>query len=190
MLTHTGEPYVVPTGGGEWVSSPYFRLNPRFFAISYKYNIGDYNMRKIRKIVYDVKRTQANTTYITLPNEDREIIVTSIIGVMCYMQELSLSKNQDIKDFANWFKKSNKRYLYNTKLSSNNSPQSYLAGTMNNLQFGTQYDFSLVQLEIIQDILNTSIDVIDAISEQHKIDLQSNQVFTKVWIQENIWHTN
>jgi hypothetical protein len=61
---------------------------------------------------------------------------------------------------------------------------------MNNLQFGTQQDFSLIQLEIIQDILNTSIDIIDAINEEHKIQLQVNQLFTKVWVQENLWHTN
>lgn len=147
-------------------------------------------MRKIRKIAYDVKRTSANTTYISLPSEDKEVLVTSIIGVMCYMQELALSKNQDIKDFANWFTKPHKRFLYNTKLSRNNSPQSYLAGTMNNLQFGTQQDFSLPQLEIIQDILNTSIDIIDAISETHNIELQTNQLFTKIWVQENMWNSN
>jgi hypothetical protein len=147
-------------------------------------------MRKIRKIAYDVKNTSATTTYISLPPEDKEVLVTSIIGVMCYMQELALSKNQDIKDFANWFSKPHKRFLYNTKLSRNNSPQSYLAGTMNNLQFGTQQDFSLVQLEIIQDILNTSIDIIDAINEEHNIELQTNQLFTKVWVQENIWQSN
>jgi hypothetical protein len=147
-------------------------------------------MRKIKKIVYNVKSTSANTTYLALPLEDKEILVTSIIGVMCYMQELALSKNQDIKDFANWFSKPHKRFLYNTKLGRNNSPQSYLAGTMNNLQFGTQQDFSLVQLEIIQDILNTSIDIIDAINEEHNLHLQSNQLFTKVWVQENLWQTN
>jgi hypothetical protein len=147
-------------------------------------------MRKIKKIVYNVKNTSANTTYLALPLEDKEILVTSIIGVMCYMQELALSKNQDIKDFANWFSKPHKRFLYNTKLGRNNSPQSYLAGTMNNLQFGTQQDFSLVQLEIIQDILNTSIDIIDAINEEHNLHLQSNQLFTKVWVQENLWQTN
>ena len=147
-------------------------------------------MRKIKKIVYNVKSTSANTTYLALPLEDKEILVTSIIGVMCYMQELALSKNQDIKDFANWFSKPHKRFLYNTKLGRNNSPQSYLAGTMNNLQFGTQQDFSLVQLEIIQDILNTSIDIIDSINEEHNLHLQSNQLFTKVWVQENLWQTN
>jgi hypothetical protein len=147
-------------------------------------------MRKIKKILYNVKNTSANTTYLTLPSEDKEVLVTSIIGVMCYMQELSLSKNQDIKDFANWFSKPHKRFLYNNKLGRNNSPQSYLAGTMNNLQFGTQQDFSLVQLEIIQDILNTSIDIIDAISETHNLDLQSNQLFTKIWVQENLWQSN
>lgn len=147
-------------------------------------------MRKIKKIVYDIKNTQASTQYVTLPTEDKEIVMTTIIGVMCYMQELSLSKNQDIKDFINWFARPHKRFLYNTKLARNNSPQSYLAGTMNNLQFGTQQDFSLAQLEIIQDILNTSIDIIDAISETHNIDLQNNQLFTKIWIQENIWQSN
>jgi len=147
-------------------------------------------MRKIKKIVYDVKRTQANTTYITFPQEDKEILLSSIIGVMCYMQELSISKNQDIKDFVNWYSKPHKRYHFNNKLCRNNSPQSYLAGSINNLQFGNQHDFSLTQLEVIQDILNTAIDIIDAIAEEHHIILQSEPTFTKIWVQENLWQSN
>lgn len=147
-------------------------------------------MRKIRKLLYDTKTTSANTTYITLQSEDRELLLTSMIGIMCYMQELSLSKNKEIKDFINWYIRPHKRYLYNNKLQRNNSPQSFLAGTLNNLQFGTQQDFSLVQLETIQDILNTSIDIIDAINEELNINLQSNSLFTKIWIQENLWDTS
>lgn len=147
-------------------------------------------MRKIRKLLYDTKSTSANTTYVVLNTEDKEVLLTSIIGVMCYMQELCLSKNQEVKDFINWYTRPNKRHLYNNKLKRNNSPQSFLAGTLNNLQFGTQQDFSLTQLETIQDILNTSIDIIDAIREELKIDLQNNPVYTKIWIQENIWQTN
>ena len=144
-------------------------------------------MRKIRKLLYDTKTTSANTTYITLQSEDRELLLTSMIGIMCYMQELSLSKNKEIKDFINWYIRPHKRYLYNNKLQRNNSPQSFLAGTLNNLQFGTQQDFSLLQLETIQDILNTSIDIIDAINIELNINLQSNSLFTKIWIQENLW---
>lgn len=147
-------------------------------------------MRKIRKLLYDTKTTSANTTYITLQSEDRELLLTSMIGIMCYMQELSLSKNKEIKDFINWYIRPHKRYLYNNKLQRNNSPQSFLAGTLNNLQFGTQQDFSLVQLETIQDILNTSIDIIDAINIELNINLQSNSLFTKIWIQENLWDTS
>jgi hypothetical protein len=143
-------------------------------------------MRKIKKILYDVKRTSANTTYVSLDSSDKELIITSMISVMCYMQELSASKLQDIKDFVNWYNRPNKKYGHN-KLGKYNSPQTYLSGTMNNLQFGTQQDFSFTQLENLQDILNTSIDVIDAIEEEYKIKLQNNVIFEKIWLQENLW---
>jgi len=147
-------------------------------------------MRKIRKLLYNTKQTSANTTYLSLEDTDREILFTSMIGIMCYMQELCLCKNQEVKDFINWYTRPHKRYQYNNKLKRNNSPQSFLAGTLNNLQFGTQHDFSLTQLETIQDILNTSIDIIDAIREELQIDLQNNPLFTKIWIQENLWQSN
>jgi len=103
------------------------------------------------------------------------------------MSELSLSNDKDIRDFANWFKKPKKQFLYNSKLKRSNSPQSLLAGVINNIVFGDQRDFSLVQLEAIESIINTSIDIIEELERVKQIKLQSQPQFVKIFIQENLW---
>ena len=144
----------------------------------------------MKKIYYDIKQTTANTDYLNLSSDDFETIVKEVLGVLCYMCELQLSNDKDIREFTNWFKKPNKQFPYNKKLKKHNSPQSMLSGTINNIQFGTQYDFSLQQLEIIFYILNTCIDIIDELKNSHNLDLQSNNNNNKLWLQENIWITN
>lgn len=144
----------------------------------------------MHKINYNIKSTTANTDYLYLENEDMATVQVTVLGLLTYMTELSISKDKDIRDFTKWFTTSDKRYHYNNRLKKHNSPQSYLAGTINNLQFGNQKDFSLAQLQTIQDIVNTCVDVIEAIDEAKNINLQSNRLFTKLWIQENIWTTN
>jgi hypothetical protein len=141
----------------------------------------------MHKIHYNVKNTSANTDYLTLEQDDMGIIQVSVLGLLTYMTELSISKDKDIRDFTKWFTTSDKRYHYNNKLKRYNSPQSYLAGTINNLQFGHQKDFSLTQLQTIMDIINLSVDIIDAITDDKNITLQQNKLFTKIFIQENIW---
>jgi hypothetical protein len=141
----------------------------------------------MHKINYDIKHTAANTDYLSLENDDMATVQITVLGLLTYMTELSIAKDKDIRDFTKWFTTSDKRYHYNNKLKRYNSPQSYLAGTINNLQFGNQKDFSLMQLQTIQDIVNTSVDIIDAIMEAKDINLQQNKMFTKIWIQENIW---
>ena len=141
------------------------------------------------KIYYDIKRTSANTDYLAIDDADTQVISMSVLGVLAYMTELSISTNQDIKDFYRWFIKSDKRYHYNSKLKRNNSPQSFLAGCINNLQFGAQRNFSLLQLTAIQDIVNTCVDIIDEINTVMPIELQSNRMFIKLWCQENTWTT-
>ena len=53
--------------------------------------------------------------------------------------------------------------------------------------WGTQRDFSLLQLELIQDINNVLTDIVEVIIEEKGITLQSKPKYTKVWCQENIW---
>ena len=141
----------------------------------------------MHKIYYDIKTTTANTEYLSIKPEDLQIINNNIIGIIAYMNELSISTNQEVKDFVKWYNRSNKRYLYNKKLRKANSPQSFLAGTINNIAFGDQRDYSLLQLEVIQDITNTAIDAIELIKAVHNIDLQQQPQFTKIFVQENLW---
>ena len=145
---------------------------------------------EMEKINYNIKSTSANTDYLYLEQQDMNTIQITVMGLLTYMTELSISKDKDVRDFTKWFTTPDKRYHYNSKLKRHNSPQSYLAGTINNLQFGNQKDFSLTQLQTIQDIVNLSVDIIDAISEAKDINLQQNKMFTKLWIQENIWSVN
>jgi hypothetical protein len=146
--------------------------------------IGTNDMHKIN---YHIKHTSANTDYLSLENDDMAIVQITVLGLLTYMTELSIAKDKDIRDFTEWFTTPDKRYHYNSKLKKYNSPQSYLAGTINNIQFGNQKDFSLTQLQTIQDIVNTSVDIIDAIMGAKNINLQQNRMFTKLWIQQNLW---
>jgi hypothetical protein len=144
----------------------------------------------MQKINYSIKNTTANTDYLYLDPDDMATVQITILGLLTYMTELSISKKKDIRDFTDWFITPDERYHYNKKLKRHNSPQSYLAGTINNIQFGNQKDFSLTQLQTIQEIVNFSIDAIDATTDDFSVNLQANRMFTKLWIQENIWIAN
>ena len=139
------------------------------------------------KINYSIKSTSASTDYLSVDQNDMEMIQVTVLGLLTYMTELSIAKDKDIRDFTKWFTSPDKRYHFNTKLKRHNSPQSFLAGTINNLQFGNQKDFSLLQMQTIQDIVNTCVDIIDAIEDAKDFTLQKNKLFTKLWAQENIW---
>ena len=139
------------------------------------------------KIYYNNKTTTANTNYIELERIDLELVQVSILGILTYMCELSVHKTKDIKEFVHWFTTPHKRYHYNKHCARNNSPQSYLAGVINNFQFGTQYNLSLSQLEIVVDIINTCIDLIEATEYAYDIKLQQNKPFQKLFIVENLF---
>jgi len=138
-------------------------------------------------ISYDTKLTSASTQYVTLSKEDQETLIQSIMSLNNWIQEVSISQDKDIRSFIKWFVTSSKKYPYNKNLSKYNSPQSIIAGILNNLLWGTQQDFSLVQLELVQDLNNILIDIVEVIKEEKKIVLQSKPKYTKIWCQENIW---
>lgn len=138
-------------------------------------------------INYDTKLTSANTTYVTLTEQDQQILFESVMSLNNFIQEVTIAGDKDIKSFIKWYVTSNKKYPYNNKLSKYNSPQSIIAGTLNNLMWGTQRDFSLLQLELIQDINNILVDIVEVIKEEKQINLQTKPKYIKVWCQENIW---
>jgi len=138
-------------------------------------------------INYDTKLTNASTTYVTLVDNDQQTLFESIMSLNNFIQEVTISGDKDIKSFIKWYVSSSKKYPYNSKLSKYNSPQTIIAGTLNNLMWGTQRDFSLLQLELIQDINNILVDIVEVIIDEKRITLQSKPKYTKVWCQENIW---
>lgn len=144
----------------------------------------------MHKILYKIKTTRVNTDYLEIEPEDMQILQFDILGILMYMNELNISRNKDVRDFQKWFTSTNKRYHYNNKLKRHNSPQSLLSGCMNNIQFGWQYNFTLLQLEVLQDVINTSIDIIIAIEEALDVKLQDKPLFNKIFIQENLWITD
>jgi hypothetical protein len=138
-------------------------------------------------INYTTKLTNANTTYVTLVDNDQQTLFESIMSLNNFIQEVTIAGDKDIKSFIKWYVTSNKKYPFNSKLSKYNSPQTIIAGTLNNLMWGTQRDFSLLQLELIQDINNILVDIVEVIIDEKRITLQSKPKYTKVWCQENIW---
>ncbi len=138
-------------------------------------------------IFYESKNTAANTEYVSISDQDKNLLIQSLMSLNFWLQEVSITGDKEIKDFTSWYAKSSKKYPYNSKIKKHNSPQSVVAGLINNLVFGTQRDFSLLQLELAQDLNNVLIDIVEVIKEEKNIDLQSKSLYTKVWTQVNIW---
>jgi hypothetical protein len=138
-------------------------------------------------IFYQSKNTAANTEYVSISDEDKNLLIQSLMSLNFWLQEVSITGDKEIKDFTSWYGKSSKKYPYNSKIKKHNSPQSVVAGLINNLVFGTQRDFSLLQLELAQDLNNVLIDIVEVIKEEKNIDLQSKSLYTKVWTQANLW---
>ena len=138
-------------------------------------------------IFYESKNTAANTEYVTISDEDKNLLIQSLMSLNFWLQEASVTSDKEIKDFVSWYGKSSKKYPFNTKLKRYNSPQSIIAGLLNNLVFGTQRDFTLTQLELAQDLNNTLIDIVEVIKEEKNIDLQSKPLYTKIWTGINMW---
>ena len=138
-------------------------------------------------INYDTKLTNANTTYVTLVDNDQQTLFESIMSLNNFIQEVTISGDKDIRSFIKWYVSSSKKYPYNSRLSKYNSPQTIIAGTLNNLMWGNQRDFSLIQLELIQDINNVLADIVEVIIEEKQINLQTKPKYKKIWCQENLW---
>lgn len=142
----------------------------------------------MKTILYDVKQTDANTDYLSIDPADQEIINNNILGILSAISELRLSANKSlIGIYQEWFDNSNKRFLYNSRIKRSNSPASLLGGCLNNMVFGGQRDFSLRQLEALQEVINTSILVLDTIEQKLGIKVQNKPMLTPIFIQENLW---
>ena len=132
------------------------------------------------KISYDVKTTRSNNTYIQISQKDHDIFMINLLSINSYMQELCLSTDPIIKPFTNWYRSADKRFPYNKRLGKRNTPETMIAGLINNILFGDQYDLSLEQLPFYEEIINKSVEIIEEYGISSGIKLQSKPLMTKI----------
>ena len=134
-------------------------------------------------IRYQTKLTNSNNTYYKIDETDKDWLIAKLIQVQAYMGEISITKDTDIKDFVKWYTTSSKHLPFSTIFKRYNSPQSYVAGMINNLLYNTQNDLTDTQAGHLQFIINTYTDL----SNEVNITLQKNGDTDPVSFQQNVW---
>jgi len=134
----------------------------------------------IHKINYDVKSTRSNNTYIQISGTDHNLFMMNILSINSYMQELCLTNDPIIKPFINWWRSPDKKYPYNKRLGKRNTPETMIAGLINNILFGNQEDLSLEQLPFYEEIVNNCVEIIEEYSVTTGIKLQTKPLMTKI----------
>ena len=124
------------------------------------------------KIGYNHKSTKSNNTYISINKQDNDTFYKNVQAINAYMQELALSTDPDIKEFIKWWRGSDKKYPYNKRLGKYNTPETMMAGLINNVLYGNQRDLSVEQLPFYEEITNICAEVIEELIMVKKLDLQ------------------
>lgn len=124
------------------------------------------------KINYYIKHTKSNNTYIQMDRRDENIFIQTIMSINSYMQELCLSTDIDLKQVNNYWRSSDKRFPYNKRLGKRNTPETMIAGLINNMVFGKQDNLSLEQLPYYEEIVNTCVELIETIEVAKQLRLQ------------------
>jgi len=71
------------------------------------------------------------------------------------MNELSITRDSDLKEFVKWYVTSNKQLPFSTNFKKYNSPQSFIAGVLNNFLYNNQGNFTSTQIQHLEFIINT-----------------------------------
>lgn len=132
------------------------------------------------KIEYNIKNTNSNNTYIEMNRRDENIFMQTILSINSYMQELCLSTDPDVRLVNEWWRSGDKRFPYNKRLGKRNTPETMIAGLINNMVFGKQDNLSLEQLPFYEEIINKSVEIIQEIELAKKIRLQVAPAMTGI----------
>jgi hypothetical protein len=142
---------------------------------------GEYTTMYI--IEYQTKVTNSNNTYYQIEKQDKDWLIAKLIQISAYMNELALSKDPDYKLFVKWYTTPDKLLPYSSQFRRSNSPQSFVAGTINNLLYGSQSDIAESQAKHLSFIINSFTDL----SSEAGIELQKNSDKQPVLFQHNVW---
>lgn len=132
------------------------------------------------KINYHIKNTKSNNTYIQMDRRDNDIFIQTILSLNSYMQELCISSDIDIQTLTKYWRSPDKRFPYNKRLGKRNTPETMIAGLINNMVFGKQDNLSLEQLPFYEEIVNKCVEIIEEIELAKKIKLQVAPAMTGI----------
>lgn len=106
-----------------------------------------------KKINYTPKTTSASTVYLQLEDSDLAMLKSELIRWLSLMSESTTIDNDDWQQILAMYWRRRSRSLPRGA-NGLNSPESFIAGLINNLVFGTQRDISEIQMEAVRDISN------------------------------------
>ncbi len=128
----------------------------------------------------------ASTTYFDIAKEDTDFLMEKCIQIQCYMGEISLAKDRDIKDLVKWYTSSNKTLPYSSTFKRNNSPQSFISGVLNNILYNGQRDVSETQASHLENIVSIFSQFVEVINSESKVHLQKNSNNDTILFVENL----
>lgn len=126
----------------------------------------------LKIIYYKLKTTAAGTEYTLMESDDFAVTQTKLIEMVAYFGELNTSKNPTVKLILKWWTEKQSTLPFSLYTKSKNSPQSFVCGLLNNTLFGTQRDFTVNQLEHLQNICSHFNQLRILVKEDLNIDLQ------------------
>ena len=137
-----------------------------------------------KQINYDPKITNANTQYNSISATDMAFVQLELVRYMALMGELSKSRNRDIQNIINqWYSKRTDT-LPKSK-DGQNTPESFIAGLLNNLMFGNQNDLSQTQMDALENISANMALIYDAVKN---LNLQPNtQLIEKLEFRQKLF---
>lgn len=115
-----------------------------------------------KKIYYSKKQTSANTQYTTISTVDKITIMQTLLQLLCLINEGDTTNDKLLKECINTCH-SRTTGLPKSR-NGQNSIASYLGGLIYNLKFGTQRDYTEIQLEAIQKITANLSDIFPTIT--------------------------
>ena len=141
----------------------------------------------IKQILFDLKTTNANTTYYYISDQDMDWLLGKLIQIQAYMGELSLTKDKAIKDLVKWYTTPKKSLPRSYKWNKQNSPNSFISGVLNNIMFGDTRDISDTTASNLEDIISVFAQIVDVVNDTKTKDLQTQIDNNTVLFQQNIW---
>lgn len=121
-------------------------------------------------IEYDPKITNARTQYHRIDKKDMDLIQVELMRYLALMGELTKNRNREIQIIINqWYRK--KTQTLPKSRDGWNTPETFIAGLLNNIMFGNQNDFSQIQLDALENISANMEIIYEAVKE---LNLQPN----------------